>query len=77
MVRLPQVALRDEVAEIPHRGNKLVGEGRHVPHPGAVGLGRHPGRIDGIQGDGLFAEDMLARAPRQWRCRDAGNSGSQ
>ena len=45
---LAEIAPPDEVRQITHRGHETVGEGRHVPHPravGSVGLGEGIGSI--------------------------------
>ena len=68
MIRLPHLALLDEMREVTHRRHEAIGEGRHVAHACFVrGVG-HALRVGVIQGQRLLGKHMLAR--RDGRVRD-------
>ena len=60
MIRLPEIAARDEMREVTHRRDEAIRERRHVPHARRIrGVG-HRIRLRIIHGERLFAKHVLA-----------------
>ena len=62
MIRLAQSALLHQMRQVSHGGNESVGESGHVAHARTISsLSDGPG-VAHVQGQRLFAEDMLSMA---------------